>query len=314
MTRILAYGVAALSLVAVTRAAGLQQPVFRGVADLVRVFVTVTDRDGRIVTSLSEKDFEVKDEGKIQPIAVFDNTPQPIKLVVMLDVSGSMSGNLPLLRAGTEQLFPRLLEDDLARVGTFGHTVSISPTFTRDPRELRAALPERIAFDAPTPLWRAVDEAMDTFKEEGDQRRVILVLSDGKDSGPVAFNQRWVSQAEVIDRARKDDVMVYGIGMRSTTRPSAVGGGLSAMLMSDLPDPGLAQVALQTGGGYTEIRAGQDLGAAFAQIADELHSQYLVGYEPPRRDGKAHKIEVRVLQRGMTPRARKSYIAPKDTP
>jgi hypothetical protein len=85
-----------------------------------------------------------------------------------------------------------------------------------------------------------------------------------------------------------------------------------AALTADLPDPGLARVAEESGGGYTEIRYGQDLGAAFAQVADELHSQYLLGFAPPRRDGKTHDIEVRVLnQRGMKPRARKSYVAPR---
>ena len=97
---------------------------------------------------------------------------------------------------------------------------------------------------------------------------MILVLSDGKDSGPIGFRQRFVSQAEVIDRAREDDVMIYAIGMRSrSTRPMPPGigpGGLQAMLTADLPDPGLARVAEETGGGYTEIRFGQDLGAAFA--------------------------------------------------
>jgi hypothetical protein len=70
-------------------------------------------------------------------------------------------------------------------------------------------------------------------------------------------------------------------------------------------------VAEETGGGYTEIRLGEDLGAAFARVADELHSQYLLGFEPPKRDGKVHDIDVRVSQRGMKPRARKSYVAPK---
>jgi hypothetical protein len=84
------------------------------------------------------------------------------------------------------------------------------------------------------------------------------------------------------------------------------------MMMADLPDPGLAIVAEQTGGGYAEIRFGQDLGAAFAGVADELHSQYLVGFSPPRRDGKVHDIEVRVTTRGLKPRARKNYVAPKD--
>src|SRR5205823_14941473 len=118
-----------------------QQPVFRGGGEVVRVFVTVTDRDGRLVTTLGQGDFDVRDEGKPQPITLFDNTPKPIRLIVMLDVSGSMEGNLPLLRAGGAQLFARLLTDDVARVGAFGHEVPISPVFTHNPDELSAALP-----------------------------------------------------------------------------------------------------------------------------------------------------------------------------
>jgi Ca-activated chloride channel homolog len=316
MPRFVTYGIFAACISGVVGAAGRQQPVFRGTGDAVRVFVTVTDRDGRIVTTLTRDDFDVRDEGKPQPITLFDNTPQPIRLIVMLDVSGSMHGNLPLLRAAAEQLFARLRPDDVARVGVFGHEIAISPSFTRDPDELRAALPNAIAADAPTPLWRAIDQALDAFAGESEQRPVILVLSDGKDSGPISFRQRFVSQAEIIDRARNDNVMVYAIGMRSRgTRPMSPGigpGGLQAMLTADWPDPGLARVAEQTGGGYTEIRFGQDLGAAFGRVADELHSQYLIGFAPPKRDGKVHDIDVRVTQRGLQPRARKDYVAPKE--
>jgi len=292
-----------------------QQPTFRGTSDAVRVFVTVTDRDGRLVTTLQQSDFEIRDEGRPQPITLFDNTPQPVRLIVMLDVSGSMEGNLSLLRAAADQLFARLGPDDVARVGSFGRDVVISPAFTRDVNELRRALPTAIAPDAPTPLWRAVDEAMSAFGDNGEGRPVVLVLSDGKDSGPIGFRQRFVSQAEVIDRARAEDVMVYGIGMRSRrARPAGpIGpGDLQAALMADLPDPGLALVADETGGGYTEIRFGQDLGAAFARVADELHSQYLIGFAPPKRDGKVHDIDVRVMsQKGLKPRARKNYVAPR---
>jgi Ca-activated chloride channel family protein len=291
-----------------------QQPVFRGASDAVRVFVTVTDRDGRLVTTLTQGDFEIRDEGKPQPITVFDNSPQPIRLIVMLDVSGSMQGNLPLLRAGAQQLVGRLRPDDLMRLGTFGHDIAISPSFTRDARELHAAIPDTIAENAPTPLWSAVDAALGAFGEREEARRVILVLSDGKDSGPIGFRRRYVSQAEVIDRARNDDVMVYSIGMRSRgarPQPGIGPGGLQAMLTADLPDPGLARVAQETGGGYTEIRYGQDLAAAFAAVADELHSQYLLGFTPPKRDGKVHDLDVRVGTRGLEPRARRSYVAPK---
>jgi Ca-activated chloride channel family protein len=318
MRRLLTIGTLAACACGALGAAAQQPPAFRAAQDLVRVFVTVTDRDGRLVTTLTRNDFEVRDEGKPQPIALFDNTPQPIRLIVMLDVSGSMEGNLRLLRAAAAQLFARLGPDDVARVGAFGHEITISPSFTRDAGELEQALPRAIAPDAPTPLWRAVDQALDAFGEESGQRRVILVLSDGKDSGPAgltSFRQRPVSQAEAIERGRREDVMIYGVGMRS--RPARSGfpgigpGNLQAMLLADLPDPGLARVAEETGGGYAEIRLGQDLGAAFARIIDELHTQYLLGFAPPRRDGKVHDIDVRVAPKGLEPRARKGYVAPK---
>lgn len=292
-----------------------QQPIFRAGSDAVRVFATVVDRDGRLVTNLTQDKFEVRDEGKPQPITQFDNTPQPIRLVVMLDVSGSMVGNLPLLRGAAQQLFARLLPADEARVGSFGHDVTVAPAFTKAREELMASLPTTIAPDAPTPLWRGVEQAIRAFGDATDMRKVILVLSDGKDSGPISFRQPASSQADVIDRARQADVMIYAIGMRSRgARPSQPGvgpGGLQAMLMADMPDPGLARVAEETGGGYTEIRFGQDLGAAFAAVADELHTQYLLAFAPPKRDGKVHDISVRVSEAGLKPRARKSYVAPK---
>lgn len=324
MVRSLVTVLVAASVVAAAGAQDQEQPqdqtVFRGGSDLVRAYVTVTDRNGRLVTTLAQEDFEVRDEGKPQPITLFVNQPRDIRLIVLLDVSGSMQGNLPLLRNGTAELVKQLRRGDTARVGTFGKEVVISETFTRDARELVAALPSAIDPQAPTPLWRAIDKAIDTFgrvagSAEGDARHVVLVLSDGADSGLTSFRDRFVTQGEVIDRARRQDVMVYAVGMRSRGARSVPGlgiGGLQAALSADLPDPQLARVAEETGGGYTEINFGDNLGLAFAQVAEELHSQYLLAYEPPRRDGKVHEIEIRVRQGGMKPRARKSYVAPKN--
>ncbi len=314
MSRTFGGVVVALLLAGTAGVAGPQQPVFEGAGDTVRAFVTVTDGDGRLVTSLTREDFEVLDRGRPQPITLFDSTPQPIQLVVMLDVSGSMVGNLDLLRTAAEHLIASLAPGDRVRVGTFGREIAISPTFTSDPEALRAALPEAIAPDSPTPLWLAIDEALDAFESASDARRVVLVLSDGRDSGSVGFGRRSSSQIQVIDEARERDAMIYAIGMRSRGPRGAGGGigpgGLRSMLAADLPDPGLARVAEESGGGYLELRGDDNLGAAFAEVADELHRQYLIGFVPPERDGKVHRIEVRVGQRGLKPRTRRDYVAP----
>src|SRR5262249_28492341 len=204
--------------------------------------------------------------------------------------------------------------DDLVRVGSFGQEVTISEPFTGDVRELRSFVPRYIAPDAPTPLWRALEKAIDAFGKLQDERRAILVMTDGKDTGPVGiggFGRPLPSQGSVIDRARDEDVMIYAVGMRSRRRPDGRMTDIRQRMLEDLPDPGLARVAEETGGGYVEIYGREDLATAFARVADELHGQYLLGYVPPKRDGKTHTIEVPVSEKGLKPRARKSYVASK---
>jgi hypothetical protein len=171
-----------------------------------------------------------------------------------------------------------------------------------------------IEADAPTPLWRALDEPLDTLADQGEERRVILVLSDGKDSGPIGFRQRFVSQAEIIDRARNDAVMVYAIGMRSRGTPPMPGIGPASRrcCWPTCPTPGSRASRSRPAAGTRRFGSGRTSAPPSLKVADELHRQYLVGFDPPKRDGKVHDIEVRVTQRGLKPRGRKSYVAPKE--
>ena len=288
----------------------VQNQGFRSTADVVPVFATVRDQAGRLVPDLTREDFEILDNGTPQSLTLFDNSPQPVRLITLLDFSGSMSSNLPILRSATLELMKQLGPDDLFRLGTFGKDIRITPTFTRDVNEIAALFPTFIPGDAPTPLWLAIDQAMAEFASSGGGRRVVLVLSDGKDSG-YQPGRRFLTPIDVGNRATQEDVMIYGIGMRSspaTVSPVGIQ-PLAARLTSDLPDPALGIVAGDTGGGYFELRGRDNLADAFARVLDELHRQYLLGFAPPVRDGKTHKIEVRTKDRSLKVQARKAYVA-----
>jgi Ca-activated chloride channel homolog len=289
-----------------------EPPVFRAAGDTVPVFVTVTDRADRLITGLTQDRFTLRDNGRPQPITVFDNSPQPIRLIVLIDLSGSMYGNLPLIRDAGTALFSKLGRDDVATVGTFGKQIEINSTFTRDQRALLAALPQDIEPDAPTHLWRAILQAMDAFGDTAG-RRVVLVLSDGQDSRAGEWGQKYVGSTEVVERAHRDNVMLYAVAMQSRFAPGRrpMGGGLMAQITNNFPSPEFGKTSVETGGGYVELRPRDDLGSAFSRIVEELHSQYLLGFAAPAKDGKRHEIEVRVSDGGLKVRARENYIAPR---
>lgn len=316
MTRLLLCS--AVIAVALTIHVSARQQVFRAESQTVTVYATVTDKD-RLVTDLKQENFQVFDNGRPQAITVFDNSPRPVRLIVLIDVSSSMASSLPELRGAAVELFKRLRPDDAVRIGTFGQTIDFSPKFTNSLEELLRALPSEIPPNAPTPLWRAVDQAI-TELENVEERPVVLILSDGKDSGVVPFSRTPImTLPQVTERATAQDVMIYGIGMHTRTNAAFVagrGGSLGDMLTADWPDPGLGTAAIETGGGYVEIRPRDlvtgELGKAFARVAEELHSQYLLGFTPTVKDGKRHKIEVKVNVKDLKPRARKNYMAPAE--
>jgi hypothetical protein len=123
-------------------------------------------------------------------------------------------------------------------------------------------LPDFIPPNAPTPLWTAIDRAIGEFRA-ADGRHVVLVMSDGKDCGPDGASIE-SHNPTVADRAQRDDVMVYAIGLQSHgPMPMGPGTGESReMMVANLVDPGLGTTALETGGGCFEIRPREDLGAA----------------------------------------------------
>jgi Ca-activated chloride channel homolog len=273
-----------------------QQPTFRSGTQTVPLYVTVTDAAGRLVPNLTKEDFTILDNNQPQEVTLFDNTPRPITAVVMLDTSGSMTLNLDLMKAAAEQFVIRLLPDDRAKVGAFNNKIEFGDTdFTNDRDDLIHALRE-LDFGNLTRLWDAVDASLEELKTiEG--RRVALVFTDGDDTGSAT------GLGKVIDKARADEVMVYSIGLESVYM-SAPG-----RMTRTRPAGGLRRISDETGGGYFELKKTEELGPAFTRVAQELHSQYLIGFTPKNLDGKLHKLEVRLKDPGNKARARRSYVA-----
>lgn len=300
-----------------------QQP-FRSGASTVAVYTTVTDSAGRLVPNLTKDDFEIYDNGKLQPITLFQTETQPLSIAIMIDRSGSMRNSIRLVMLGAEELVKKLLPADRARIGTFGDKIELLPEeFTSDQSALIRVLRTEIRADGATPLWNAANEAMSALATESG-RRVVLLFTDGMDDPPMAdrFKRSSKSVMDVVERATRDDAMVYAIGLEGTlpgARPQSGmgvgGGGLSGGFgqtsnsFSQRPDPGLPKIAEETGGGYFELTRADDLRATFARVADELHQQYALGFEPAKLDGKTHKLEVKVKTKGMKARARESYVA-----
>jgi Ca-activated chloride channel family protein len=286
-----------LALAVTTLVLAGQQTVFRSGARTVPLYVTVTDAQKRLVPDLVQSEFEILDNGKPVPITLFDNQVQPISAVVMLDTSASMTLSLDILKAAAEQFVIRLLPADRAKVGAFNDKIQVLPRgdFIADRDELRAVIKNDLQYGNPTRLYDAIDASLEALTgQEG--RRVVLVFTDGDDT----YSK--LGRGEVQQRALNDEVMVYAIGLESNFF-----NGQSHVRTK--PDRGLKKLAEETGGGYFELDQTADLAPTFTRVAQELHSQYLLGFTPEVLDGKTHKLEVRVKQPGMTARARKSYVA-----
>lgn len=298
--RPIAAALIATTALALTTAVDAQKQVIKVSTDSVAVYVTVTDTDKRLVPDLVLEDFEILDNGKPVTINVFENKPVPITTVVMIDTSGSITAELGFVKAGAEQFLLRLLPDDKAQVGEFSDKIKFHPGEFIDNRDrLIYLLRHELDFGYPTRLYDAVDESIERLLPVSG-RKVVLVFTDGDDTASK------IGVGKVMDKAREKDVMIYAIGLQVEFF-----NGQQRVRTS--PDRGLKKLAEDTGGGYFELKKSADLGETFTRVANELHSQYVLGFSPEVPDGRVHKLEVRVKKGGMNARARKTYVAAAPT-
>jgi Ca-activated chloride channel homolog len=283
---------------------------FKAAVQTVAIYATVRDRSGHLVTDLTKDDFEIFDDGRPVAIATFSNAVVPSTIALLLDMDWStgiatrhVGEEFSRIRDSAGHFVQTLLPGDRLRIVTVGHGITPSPLLTSDRSVLRRILGEELWPGGDlTPLWAAIHVGMDSIASESG-RKVILVLSqspDGCSSEKYGeqttdfFRSHWcqVNDRDVTKQARAGDFMVYAIGTQNTALQSA-----------------LVDVADDTGGGHFHLKNDADLESTFAQVADELHHQYTIGFQVDTPDGKVHKLETRLKPKGLTPHARRSYGA-----
>lgn len=263
---------------------------------VVTLDITATDDKGKFLGGLKEDDFEVYDNGELQDIQYFSTEERPIWVAILIDTSGSMHGG-KIRRSvfAAQQFVSQLKPRDHAMVMTFGPDASVVSEFTNDFDTLIDEIGKVNAIrDALTPMHKALYQAMEQFKGRIG-RRAIIVISDGADTAS------GITPDQVHEAAKHADVRIYPIAIQGM-------GVASSRSFNDDPSAyvmrGLADV---TGGeSYFPLSSSEFL-RMFRTIAEELRSQYSVGYKAPKSDGnKWREIEVKIKDGGIA-RTKQGY-------
>jgi len=267
----------------------------------VNVLFIATDKHGKFVRDLTQKDFTILDDHK-PPQAILNfrrETDLPLDLGLLIDVSGSVDSRFDFEQNAAISFLQHTLRagfDKAFLVGFNSHS-QLAQDFTDNVQLLSVAV-HKLHASGGTALYDAVYHACkDKFlkdRSEHPLRKAIIVVSDGED------NQSEVSKAQAIEMAQRAEVIIYAISTDD-----------SGLVMRG--DRVLDQLAEATGGRAFFPFKMKDITHSFAAIEDELRSQYVVSYKPADfdADGRFRSIEISSLKKDLQVRARKGYFAPQ---
>lgn len=274
-------------MLAALGAAGLRAQ-FASNVTLVEVYAAVSDAGGRPVAGLRKDDFQVFEDGVPQSIAAFASGDVPLAVALAIDRSTSMAGEpLALAKAAARTFLLRLRPDDRSMLIAVSSRTEVVAPLSADRAAALQALAQLDAWST-TSLHDAIIACVDAI-QPATGRRAAILLSDGVDRYSRA------SATDVLDRARRADVLVYPIAI-GRVRPTL-----------------FPELAALTGGQSFLLRDPKQIDRTLTTIADELRHQYLLGYTPVRPWDPARPewrgIQVKVNRPGVKVRARDGYVA-----
>jgi Ca-activated chloride channel family protein len=281
-----------------------QRPqIFRSAVDIVSLNVTVVDNQNHYITDIGEGEFTVFEDNSKQDLSFFTRTSLPIALSILIDTSASMENRLAIAQEAAVGFARKLRPQDIAQVVDFDSRVEIVQDFTSKFADLEKAIRATTAGGS-TSLHNAIyislkELAKVRAKSQDDVRRqAIIVLSDGEDTSSL------VSYEEVLDLAKRSETAIYSIGLQPKDAPQSKGFREAEFT--------LRQYAQETGGRSFFPSRAEELKDVYGQIADELSSQYSMGYASKngRRDGAWRRVTVQVARPNLIVRTKRGYYAP----
>jgi len=285
---------------------------------VVNVYAVVRQKNGRLVPDLSKDDFLLEEDKQPQAIRYFSReTDTPLTLGILVDTSPSQRRVLPVEKEEAEAFLRQVLRPkDLTFVLHFDVEVELLQDFTADLRLLDKAIDENVINGGgvgPTPgpfptsdtggathLYDAVYLSARELLRNEVGRKVLILLTDGEDQGSK------IKLDQALEAAQKSDVIIYSVAIIDRSFYFGHGMGFGG-------DAVLRKLSEETGGRVIEVSRSKDASAAFQQIADELRTQYLLGYVPTntKLDGTYRRIQVKVRQGDYKISARRGYYAPE---
>ena len=285
-------------------ALGAQQPAFRSAIDVVSMNVTVTDSSNRYITDLTEKDFEIFEDGMKQELTLFNRSNLPVALSLLIDTSSSMEDRMAIAQDAAIGFVRKLRPTDLGEVIGFDSRAEVLQKFTSNTGELEQAIRKTVAGGS-TSLNNALYISLKGLKkipirqEDEIRRQAIILLSDGEDTSSL------VTFEDVLDLARRSETAIYAIGLMEDNAGGQSKGFREATYA-------LRQLTNDTGGRAFFPSDAKSLANIYGQIYDELSSQYTIGYtsKNSRRDGAWRRLVVRVNRPNVQARTKQGYFAP----
>jgi Ca-activated chloride channel homolog len=280
-------------------------PTFGVEIEVINLTVSVTDSRSRYVTDLKDADFAVFEDGVKQDLSIFRHEDIPISMALVLDTSASMDEKLTTAQQAATRFVKTLRPQDQAQVMQFNDRTTVLQDFTPDHKLLDEAI-KRTEASGPTALHNALYVGLKDLnkqKKAGElRRRAIVLLSDGEDTASL------VNDEQVLELARKTEIAIYSISLRPSRVPERNRQQFSQAVHL------LTALSRETGGQVFFPNSLSELDTVYDRIAEELRTQYSLGYvsSNARRDGKWRRVVVRAPTReGLTIRHKIGYYAPR---